>query len=132
MVPCHVIRMFSNWVWFIFHMFFKHRMHIFLFTHSNSMSILSQVCYCLPCISYFILETNVLILSSLGLIVSLCGDKPMLSLDLNNGLLTTAPQVINHFVGQQLLNIWKRHVTAILPKSCCLESNNSYVPSSFM
>ena len=115
----HEIWIFSSLAWFSFLILFKHRKHIVILTHPGNMSILNQVCYCLPCILCLTLETYILILYSKDLIVLPCDGNPMFSLNFNNGLLMNAPQVINRLVSQLLSNMWKHCVTAMLSKVSC-------------
>ena len=78
-----LIRVFPSLVWFIFFIFFffRHRKNIVIFTCTGSMSILNQVCHSLPWISYFTLDTYILIFNYLNLVIPTCDGKLVLSLD---------------------------------------------------
>ena len=109
LAPCHVIRMFScpsN---------FRHTKYIVIFTDSGNMSILNQNHYCLSYISYFTLETCVLILDSINLIFMVFNNLLQLSLFPNGGLL----MIFFHPVSKLLPNMRKQQIAAVSSEVFC-------------
>lgn len=95
----------------IFLIFFKQTKHTVIFIHLEKMSVLNQSCYCLSCISCFILWIQILMLICLDHVITVYEGKLILSLYSYDGL----SMIFHQRVCNLLSDIRKQHIAAMPP-----------------